>query len=67
MGDWTTISPHCDLTGFAELAEGVFLGAGARILPSVKVGDCAKVAAGSVVLKRVKPSETVWGNPAREL
>jgi serine O-acetyltransferase len=43
----------------------VMIGAGAKILGNIHVGDCARVAAGSVVLKDVPPKTTVAGVPAR--
>jgi len=44
----------------------VVIGAGAIILGPIKVGDCAKIGANSVVLRDVKPYTTVVGIPARE-
>ena len=46
---------------------GVMLGAGATILGNIKVGDCARIAAGSVVLKDVPPQRTMAGVPARDI
>lgn len=43
---------------------GVLLGAGAKILGRVTIGECAKVGAGSVVLMDVPPHTTVAGVPA---
>ena len=43
---------------------GVLLGAGAKILGRVTIGECAKVGAGSVVLADVSPHTTVAGVPA---
>ena len=43
----------------------VMIGAGSKILGNIHVGDCARVAAGSVVLKDVPPKTTVAGVPAR--
>ncbi|WP_088347444.1 MULTISPECIES: serine O-acetyltransferase [Rhodomicrobium] len=43
----------------------VMIGAGAKILGNITVGDCARVAAGSVVLKDVPTNTTVAGVPAR--
>ena len=43
---------------------GVLLGAGAKILGRVVVGEGAKVGAGSVVLEDVAPHKTVAGVPA---
>ena len=50
-----------------KIGRGVMLGAGAKILGNIKVGDCARVAAGSVVLNDVPPRRTVAGVPAREV
>ncbi|HUV32402.1 MAG TPA: serine O-acetyltransferase [Devosiaceae bacterium] len=44
---------------------GVLIGAGAKILGNISVGDCARIAAGSVVLKDVPPRVTVAGVPAK--
>jgi serine O-acetyltransferase len=43
---------------------GVLLGAGAKILGRVEIGEGAKVGAGSVVLTDVPPHKTVAGVPA---
>ena len=45
--------------------KGVLLGAGAKILGNIEIGEGAKVGAGSVVLQTVPPHTTVVGNPAR--
>lgn len=50
-----------------KIGRGVMMGAGAKILGNIKVGDCARVAAGSVVLKDVPSRRTVAGVPAREI
>ena len=44
---------------------GVMIGAGAKILGDVEIGECSKVAAGSVVTKDVAPYTTVAGVPAK--
>ncbi len=48
-----------------KIANGVLIGAGAKILGNIEVGSCSRVAAGSVVLKPVPPKSTVAGVPAR--
>lgn len=48
-----------------KVGRSVMIGAGAKILGNIHVGDCARVAAGSVVLKDVPPKTTVAGVPAR--
>jgi serine O-acetyltransferase len=48
-----------------KIRRGVMIGAGAKILGNIEVGCCARVAAGSVVLKAVPPNTTVAGVPAK--
>jgi serine O-acetyltransferase len=47
-----------------KIGRGVLIGAGAKILGNVVVGEGSKVAAGSVVLDDVPPHTTVAGVPA---
>lgn len=47
-----------------KVREGVLIGAGSKILGNIEIGEGAKVAAGSVVLKDVPPHSTVAGVPA---
>ncbi len=48
-----------------KIGNGVLIGAGAKVLGNIKIGDCSRVAAGSVVLEEVPPCKTVAGIPAR--
>jgi serine O-acetyltransferase len=48
-----------------KIGNGVLIGAGAAILGNIRVGDCSRIAAGSVVLEEVPPCKTVAGVPAR--
>ncbi|WP_374575498.1 serine O-acetyltransferase [Phenylobacterium sp.] len=48
-----------------KVGNGVLLGAGAKILGNITIGDHAKVASGSVVLKPVPAGCTAAGVPAR--
>ncbi len=48
-----------------KIGDGVLLSVGAKVLGNIRVGDEAKVAAGSVVLKDVPARCTVAGVPAR--
>lgn len=64
IGDYCQICSHCAINGNAVLEEGVFLGAHATVIPEARIGAWSYVGAGSVVLKRVKAHEKVFGNPA---
>lgn len=48
-----------------KIRKGVLIGAGAKILGNIEVGQCARVAAGSVVLAAVPRNTTVAGVPAK--
>ena len=48
-----------------KVGKGVLLGAGAKVLGNIKIGDYAKVASGSVVLRDVPAGCTAAGVPAR--
>jgi serine O-acetyltransferase len=48
-----------------KVRNGVLIGAGAKILGNIEIGEGAKVAAGSVVLHPVAPYTTVAGVPAK--
>jgi serine O-acetyltransferase len=48
-----------------KVGNGVLLGAGAKVLGNIKIGDYAKIASGSVVLKPVPAHCTAAGVPAR--
>ena len=48
-----------------KIRRGVLIGAGAKVLGNIEVGECSRVAASSVVLENVPPHKTVAGIPAR--
>jgi serine O-acetyltransferase len=48
-----------------NIGNGVTIGAGAKILGPITIGDNSKVGAGAIVLKDVPPNCTVVGNPGR--
>jgi serine O-acetyltransferase len=48
-----------------KIGKGVLLGAGAKVLGNISIGDYAKIASGSVVLKEVPAGCTAAGVPAR--
>jgi serine O-acetyltransferase len=48
-----------------KIRKGVLIGAGAKILGNIEIGQCTRVAAGSVVLATVPRNKTVAGVPAK--
>ena len=48
-----------------KIGDGVLIGAGAKVLGNIRIGECSRIASGSVVLKEVPPCKTVAGIPAK--
>lgn len=48
-----------------KIGNGVLIGAGAHVLGNITIGQCSRIAAGSVVLANVAPMKTVAGVPAK--
>jgi len=48
-----------------KIGNGVLIGAGAKVLGNIRVGECSKIASGSVVLNDVPMRKTVAGVPAK--
>lgn len=79
IGETATIGDNCSIlqgvtlggtgkeTGdrHPKIGKNVMIGAGAKVLGNIRVGDCSRIASGSVVLKEVPPQTTVAGVPAK--
>ncbi len=48
-----------------KIGDGVLIGAGAKVLGNISIGNCSRIAAGSVVLHDVPCKSTVAGVPAK--
>ncbi|MCH5585910.1 serine O-acetyltransferase [Shimazuella sp. AN120528] len=73
IGDYVTIFQGVTLGGTGKekgkrhptLEDHVMVSSGAKILGSIRVGRCAKIGAGSVILRDVPANSTVVGVPGR--
>jgi acetyltransferase EpsM len=63
--DFVHIAPNATLCGSVIVEEGVFIGAGAFVLPGIKIGAWSTIAAGAVVINDIAPGQTYIGNPAK--
>lgn len=59
------ILKRSNTTGRIEIKEGAFIGVNSIILPGVRIGKCAIIAAGSVVTRNVPDYAIAGGNPAK--
>ncbi len=73
IGDYVTLFQGVTLGGTGKergkrhptLGNHVVVGAGAKVLGGIIIGDNVKVGANAVVLRTVPPNSTVVGNPGR--
>ena len=67
VGDYTSIMPGTAISGGCQIGEQVDIGGHAFVVPGKKVGDRARIAAGSIVFSNVRAGTTVLGNPAKRM
>jgi sugar O-acyltransferase (sialic acid O-acetyltransferase NeuD family) len=65
IDDYAHLAPGVILCGTVEIGEGTLVGAGATIIPGIKVGRWSVIAAGAVVTQNVPDNTMVAGVPAR--
>jgi len=65
IGDNVVVSSGSRISGGCQIGDEAFLGTSAVLLPLVKVGAGATIAAGAVATRDVNDGESVFGVPAR--
>lgn len=66
--NFSRISPYVKtVNGRIVIEDDVWIGAGAIILPDIKIGEGAVVGAGAVVTKSIEPYTIVAGVPAKKM
>ena len=65
IGDFSTISSNCDLTGNVQVEGKVFIGSNVSIIPGVRIGHESYLCAGSTIMNNVKPYSKMLGIPAK--
>ncbi|WMI80522.1 Vat family streptogramin A O-acetyltransferase [Anaerotignum sp. MB30-C6] len=67
-GGWEKVTPTVDqlpFKGDTVIGNDIWIGQNVTIMPGVKVGDGAIIAANSTVVKNVEPYAVYGGNPAK--
>lgn len=67
LGDYSTILPSVNLSGFANIGECVSIGTSSAVLPSVSIGENTIVGAGAIVVKDLPSNCTAVGAPAKAI
>lgn len=64
IGNYVSIMSGSCISGHVQISDAAYLATNCTVIPGMKIGDHAKVGAGSVVIRNVKDSVTVMGVPA---
>jgi sugar O-acyltransferase (sialic acid O-acetyltransferase NeuD family) len=67
LGNYTTVLPSVNISGFVTTDECVSIGTGSAIIQGVKIGENTIVGAGSVVVKDLPENCTAVGTPAKPI
>ena len=72
IGDFVTFAPGVKCNGNVIIEDHVYIGTGAMIKQGTKdkpliIGSGSKIGIGSVVIRSVKPGDTVFGSPAKSI
>lgn len=67
IGDFSSIMGHVEINGDTVVGHHTFWGGGSRTVPGSKIGNYAKIGAASLVLRKVKDNDTVFGVPAKSI
>ena len=65
LEDYVHIAPHATLCGLITVGEGTLIGAGASVVPCVKIGKWCVIGAGAVVTEDIPDNSVVVGVPAK--
>ncbi len=67
IGDYNTILPSVNISGFVKSEECVSVGTGSAIIQGVKIGKNTVIGAGAVVVKDLPANCTAVGAPAKPI
>ncbi|SKB40329.1 sugar O-acyltransferase, sialic acid O-acetyltransferase NeuD family [Acetoanaerobium noterae] len=67
IGDYSTVLPSVNISGFVETEECVSIGTGSAVIQGVNIGRNTVVGAGAVVVKDLPANCTAVGSPAKPI
>ncbi|MBS0307496.1 MAG: acetyltransferase [Proteobacteria bacterium] len=67
IGEFCHVAPNATLGGNVSVGKRVLIGAGANILPGIRIGDDVTIGAGAVVIADVPDGVRLVGVPARKI
>lgn len=67
LGDFTTVLPSVNVSGYVTIEEFVNIGTGSAIIPGVVIGKNTIIGAGAVVVKDLPANCTAVGAPAKPI
>jgi sugar O-acyltransferase (sialic acid O-acetyltransferase NeuD family) len=67
LGDFCSLMANVNIGGGCEIGEDTFIGTNATIIPRRTITEKVTIGSGSVVVRNIKSSCTVFGNPAKKI
>lgn len=67
IGDYSTVLPSANVSGFVAIKECVTLGTGSTIIQGINIGENTIIGAGAVVVKDLPANCTAVGSPAKPI
>lgn len=67
IGDYSTILPSANVSGFVKIDECVSVGTGSAIIHGISIGENTIIGAGAVVVKDLPANCTAVGSPAKPI
>lgn len=65
--NFVNLAPRSTLTGHVKVGKGTTVYSGVVVIPTIEIGDYAKIGAGGIVTRNVEDRTTVVGIPSRKL
>lgn len=67
IGDYSTVLPSVNISGFVKIEKCVSIGTGSAIIQGINIGNNTVIGAGSIVVKDLPPNCTAVGSPAKPI